>query len=114
MVTENARVLETVGLLRAGEVGRCGPLLTASHVSLRDDFEVSWPQADVAVEAAVAGGALGARMTGGGFGGSVIALVEERYGASVRASISDAFAGHGWPPPRFLDAWPSAGASRLR
>ena len=47
VVTENARVLETVGLLRAGEAGRCGPLLTASHASLRDDFEVSWPQADV-------------------------------------------------------------------
>ena len=114
VVTENARVLETVALLRLGEVDHCGPLLTASHASLRDDFEVSWPQADVAVEAAVAGGALGARMTGGGFGGSVIALVQERYGASVRASTSDAFAGHGWPPPRFLDAWPSAGASRLR
>ncbi len=114
VITENARVLETAGLLRAGQAGRCGPLLTASHVSLRDDFEVSWPQADVAVEAALAGGALGARMTGGGFGGSVIALVQERHGASVRVSTTDAFAGHGWPPPRFLDAWPSAGASRLR
>jgi galactokinase len=114
VVTENARVLDTVGLLRAGEAGRCGPLLTASHASLRDDFEVSWPQADVAVEAAIAGGALGARMTGGGFGGSVIALAEDRGDTSVRASTGDAFAGQGWPPPRFLDAQPSAGASRLR
>jgi galactokinase len=114
VVTENARVLDTVGLLRAGAAGRCGPLLTASHASLRNDFEVSWPQADVAVEAAIAGGALGARMTGGGFGGSVIALAEDGRSASVRVGISDAFAGHGWPPPRFLDAQPSAGASRLR
>ena len=114
VVTENARVLETVALLRAGDAGRCGPLLTASHASLRDDFEVSWPQADVAVEAAVAGGALGARMTGGGFGGSVIALVEDGASTGVRAATSDAFADHGWPPPRFLDALPSAGARRLR
>ena len=114
VVTENARVLETVRLLRADEAGRCGPLLTASHVSLRDDFEVSWPQADVAVEAAAAGGALGARMTGGGFGGSVIALAEAEQAAGVRVSTSGAFADRGWPPPRFLEAQPSAGASRLR
>jgi galactokinase len=114
VVTENARVLEVVRLLRAGEVGRCGPLLTASHVSLRDDFEVSWPQADVAVEAAVADGALGARMTGGGFGGSVIALADVGQAAGVRVAVSDAFAGQGWPPPRFLEAYPSAGARRLR
>jgi galactokinase len=68
----------------------------------------------VAVEAAIAGGALGARMTGGGFGGSVIALAEDRGDISVRASTGDAFAGQGWPPPRFLDAQPSAGVSRLR
>jgi galactokinase len=114
VVTENARVLETVSLLRAGEASRCGPLLTASHVSLRDDFEVSWPQADTAVEAATAGGALGARMTGGGFGGSVIALVETDRGADVRASVSRAFAAAAWAEPGFLDALPSAGARRLR
>jgi galactokinase len=113
VVTENARVLETVGLLRAGEAARIGPLLTASHASLRDDFEVSWPQADATVEAAVANGALGARMTGGGFGGSVIALAEAERSADVRAGISAAFAGQGWIPPRFVDALPSAGAHRL-
>jgi galactokinase len=114
VVTENARVLETSRLLRAGETGRCGPLLTASHVSLRDDFEVSWPQADVAVEAAVTSGALGARMTGGGFGGSVIALAEAGQAEDVRTAASAAFATRGWPPPRFLDAQPSDGARRLR
>jgi galactokinase len=114
VVTENARVLETVSLLRAGEAGRCGPLLTASHASLRDDFEVSWPQADAAVEAAIAGGALGARMTGGGFGGSVIALVETERSSDVRASISDAYDSARWQRPGFLEALPSAGARRLR
>jgi galactokinase len=114
VVSENARVLKTVGLLRAGEAARCGPLLTASHASLRDDFEVSWPQADATVEAAIGSGALGARMTGGGFGGSVIALVEASRGGDVQAGIEGAFAGQGWKPPRFLDALPSAGARRLR
>ena len=74
VVTENRRVLATVQLLRAGQPDRIGPLLTASHASLRDDFEVSWPEADAAVGTAVRAGALGARMTGGGFGGAVIAL----------------------------------------
>jgi galactokinase len=114
VVTENARVLETVGLLRAGEAARCGPVLTASHASLRDDFEVSWPQADASVEAAVAGGALGARMTGGGFGGSVIVLVEVARGGDVRTSIDEAFARRGWKQPRYLEALPSPGALRLR
>jgi galactokinase len=113
VVTENARVLETVGLLRVGEATRIGPLLTASHASLRDDFEISWPRADATVEAAIGSGALGARMTGGGFGGSVIALVPAPRGGDVRAGIQDAYATRGWEPPRFLDALPSAGAHRL-
>ena len=84
VVTDNQRVLEVVALLRAPpgpsadtyrEIGR---LLTQAHVSLRDDFEVSWPEADAAVEAAVAAGASGARMIGGGFGGSVLALYPRR------------------------------------
>jgi galactokinase len=113
VVTENTRVLETVGLLRVGEATRIGPLLTASHASLRDDFEISWPQADATVEAAVGSGALGARMTGGGFGGSVIALVPASRGGDVRVGIEDAYTARGWKPPRFLDALPSAGAHRL-
>jgi galactokinase len=114
VVTENARVLDLAGLLRAGEVTRCGPLLTASHASLRDDFEVSWPQADVAVEAATAAGALGARMTGGGFGGSVIALTPARRRAEVKAGVAGAYDRRGWRAPRFLEALPSPGARRLR
>ncbi len=112
--TENARVLQTVAVLRAGDPAQCGPLLTASHSSLRDDFEISWPQADAAVDAALAGGALGARMTGGGFGGSVIALSEAARADSVRAAVAGAYAGRGWPPPLFTEALPSPAARRLR
>jgi len=93
-------------------VAGLGPLLHDSHASLRDDFEVSWPQADVAAEAAEQAGALGARMVGGGFGGSVIALVPAEA-AVVHAAVRAAYAGHGWAPPTFLDAPPSAGARRI-
>jgi galactokinase len=113
VVTENARVLEAVELLRAGDIAGCGPLLTASHASLRDDFEVSWPEADLAVEAATTGGALGARMTGGGFGGSVIALTRTPRAADVRAGVEAAYDRRGWAAPRFLEALPSPGALRL-
>jgi galactokinase len=114
VITENGRVLATVALLRAGDIAGCGPLLSASHRSLRYDFEVSWPQADAAVDAAVAAGALGARMTGGGFGGSIIALARARTSPDVRAGVCDAFARRGWPQPGFLEALPSASALRLR
>jgi galactokinase len=113
VVSENARVLAAVELLRAGDLAGAGALLWASHDSLRDDFEVSWEQADVAVAAAREGGALGARMVGGGFGGSVIALVPGD-GAAARAAIGDAYAQRGWPAPQFLPAPPSSGARRLR
>ena len=113
VVTENQRVIETVALLRAGRLGEAGVLLAASHASLRDDFEISWPEADVTVTAAAGAGALGARMIGGGFGGSVIALVPAADSAGVRAGVSAEFGRRGWPPPQFLDARPSAGAHRL-
>jgi galactokinase len=114
VITENGRVLAAAGLLRGGDLAGCGPLLSASHRSLRYDFEVSWAQADEAVDAAVAAGALGARMTGGGFGGSVIALVGAPASPGVQAGVSDAFARRGWPRPGFLEALPSPGALRLR
>jgi len=113
ILTENQRVGRTVALLRAGDLAGIGPLLSASHRSLAGDFEVSWPQADAAVSAAERGGAAGARMVGGGFGGSVIALVPADT-AGVRAAVSGEFAARGWPAPRFLAAPPSAGAHRLR
>ncbi|HLI39324.1 MAG TPA: galactokinase [Streptosporangiaceae bacterium] len=120
VVADNQRVHAVAGLLRAGAAGdrstaaRVGALLTQSHCSLRDDFEVSWPEADMAVDAAVAEGALGARMIGGGFGGSVIALVPQPTVEQVTAGIGRVFAGRGWAAPGFLDAVPSDGAGRLR
>ena len=87
VVTENGRVLDVVDLLESGDVRAIGPLLTASHVSLRDDYEVSCRELDLVVDTALAAGALGARMTGGGFGGSAIALVEIRSVDHVRDAI---------------------------
>ncbi|MFI6791487.1 galactokinase [Nonomuraea sp. NPDC050383] len=112
VVTENHRVEALVGLLRAGAVTEIGALLNASHLSLRDQYEVSSPELDVAVEAALRGGARGARMTGGGFGGSAIALVAEERLDGVRESVSAAYAERGWRAPRFLPAVPSPGARR--
>jgi galactokinase len=113
VVTENRRVLDAAELLRAGRLDGIGPLLTASHASLRDDFEVSWPEADAAVEAALEAGALGARMTGGGFGGAVIALVPAEAAGDVTAAVTSRFAQHGWHSPAITSAEPSQGACRL-
>jgi len=113
VITENGRVGETVALLTGGDLAGVGPVLCASHASLRDDFEVSWPQADVAVDAAMGAGALGARMMGGGFGGSVLALAPAGQRA-VSAAITAEFARRGWAPPAFVQAVPSAGALRIR
>jgi galactokinase len=118
IVTDNQRVLQVVELLRAGpgrpetyrEIGR---LLTQAHESLRDDFEISWPEADATVTVALAAGALGARMIGGGFGGSVLALALADGSGPVRDAVTEAFAEHGWTEPDFLDADPSDSARRL-
>ena len=110
VVTENARVLATVELLRAGRLAGIGPLLTASHASLRDDFEVSAPELDTAVAAAVGAGALGARMTGGGFGGSAIALLPAARSAAVAGAVTAAAGQAGYPAPAIGPAVPSAGA----
>jgi galactokinase len=106
VVTEMRRVDQVL----AGDVG---PALTASHASLRDDFEVSCPELDVAVDAALEAGALGARMTGGGFGGSAIALVDGGQEADVRACLEEAFGRRGWTPPGFLSGAASGGARQL-
>jgi galactokinase len=112
VVTENQRVLAAVERLRSGRPADIGPLLTASHASLRDDFEVTVPELDAAVEAAIDAGALGARMTGGGFGGCVIALVPANLAPTVAGAVSDAFASRGFAPPTFVDATPADGARR--
>src|SRR5690606_22394834 len=113
VVTENARVLETVALLRAGRLREIGPLLTASHTSLRDDYEVSVPEVDTAVEAALSAGALGARITGGGYGGCVIALVESDRAEACAEAVRTAYAAAGFAPPAFFHAAPSPGARRV-
>ncbi|MCL6551241.1 MAG: galactokinase [Acidothermus cellulolyticus] len=99
VVTENERVRRTVELLRSGRLAEIGPLLLASHASLRDDYAVSTPELDAAVEAAIAGGAIGARLTGGGFGGSIIALAPRDRVPQVVAQIQAAFTNRGWKPP---------------
>jgi galactokinase len=119
VVTDNQRVRQVTGLLRASDGGdfhalsAVGTLLSQSHFSLRDDFQVSWPEADVTVEVAVDAGALGARMTGGGFGGSALALIPEADVDRVQDRIRAAFADRGWTEPEFLSAFPSDAAQRM-
>jgi galactokinase len=113
VVTENDRVLRSVRSLRPGRPRALGPLMSASHASLRDDYEVTVPQLDVAAEAAEAAGALGARMTGGGFGGCVLALVESGAEPAVREAVLRAYAGAGFGEPGFFAAVPSAGAHKV-
>jgi galactokinase len=110
VVSENRRVTQAAALLRAGRLAHCGPLLNASHASLRDDFEVSWPEADATVLAALSAGALGARMTGGGFGGSVLVLAPADLVSDVSAAISDAL---GEPAAPVLAVTPAAAARQL-
>ncbi|WP_461296435.1 galactokinase [Streptomyces harbinensis] len=113
VVTENHRVERVVALLDAGRVRDIGPLLAEGHASLRDDFEVSCPELDLAVQASASAGALGARMTGGGFGGSAIVLVEEDAAEAIGKAVSDAFAVAGHTAPRIFTAIPSPGARKL-
>jgi galactokinase len=125
VITDSARARAMAGVLldsadggldpaAAGDVYRSiGKSLTEGHASLRHDFEVSWPAADVAVDAAVAAGAYGAKMIGGGFGGSVLALMPAGQQPAVRAAVAAAFARRGWTEPNFLEAAPSPPARRL-
>ncbi|WP_030245766.1 galactokinase [Streptomyces sp. NRRL S-350] len=113
VVTENQRVAETIEHLDGGRIAALGPILTAGHASLRDDFRVSCAETDLAVEAAVAAGALGARMTGGGFGGSVIALVGAAEVEPVADAVRSAFRPAGFAEPVVFTAVPSAGARRV-
>jgi galactokinase len=113
VVTENQRVLDTVALLRAGKIHDVGALMTASHASMRDDFEITVAQVDTAVEVALATGAYGARMTGGGFGGCVLALVDADTAGSVERAVAEAYAQRGFTAPEAFVAVPGPGATRL-
>jgi galactokinase len=109
-VTEMKRVLDAVDALKKNNFGRLGELLNQSHRSLRDDYEVSCPELNLAVNTAVAQGALGARMVGGGFGGSAIALINTDQVKKCEQAISRAFSGASFKPPRFFTSLPSEGA----
>lgn len=117
---ENARVSASLDLLReasepgrAGRLAALGPLLGQSHASLRDDYEVTVPHLDVAAEAAQRAGALGARMVGGGFGGSVLALIQAPDREAVARAVAADYAARGWQAPRFFEALPGGGAARI-
>jgi galactokinase len=114
VVTENARVPEVVRILRDGADPRSiGPVLTAGHASLRDDFEISTAELDVCVDAALAAGAHGGRMVGGGFGGSVVLLVDRERSEAVASAVREAFGRHGFGAPRTFDVVPADGARRI-
>jgi galactokinase len=119
VISENQRVEQSLAILRGASRGApaglaaLGPLISASHASLRDDFEVSVAHLDVAAETAERAGALGARMVGGGFGGSVLALVAEERRRAVTDAVSAAYAERGWKAPRCFSALPGPGAARL-
>ncbi|MDQ0761417.1 galactokinase [Streptomyces canus] len=113
VVTEDERVEKTVALLESGETRAIGPVLVAGHASLRDDFRISCPELDLVVDTALASGALGARMTGGGFGGSAIVLAEAADVEPLTKAVQEAFAAAEFTAPRVFEAVPSAGARRL-
>jgi galactokinase len=113
VVTENDRVLQTVELLASQGPGAIGALLDASHVSMRDDFEISCPELDLAVDTSRANGAIGARMTGGGFGGAAIALTPLAAEQTVRTAVERAFSEAGYTAPDIFTVTPAAGAMRI-
>jgi len=113
IISEQGRVLEVVRLLEAARPDEVGPVLSSGHRSLRDDFEVSCAELDTVVDAALATGALGARMTGGGFGGSVVVLLELEAVAPVTLAVAEAFATRSYARPEVFEVAASAGASRV-
>ncbi len=112
VVTENARVEAAAAALRGGDWRSLGRLMDASHESLRVDYEVSCDELDVAVTALRGAGALGARMTGGGFGGSAIALLPARAVDTAREAVRHAFDRRGWSAPEAFEVQPSPGMRR--
>ncbi len=112
VITEIDRVRHAVAALRRGDLPELGNLFVLSHASLRDDYEVSCDELDVSVDAAMEAGALGARMTGGGFGGSSLALVPAARAQDVAYAIRSAFKDRGWTSPRTVEATAGSAARR--
>ena len=113
IVTENQRVLDVAAALAGDRWERVGELLTAAHVSYRDDFEASCPEVDVIVDTLLEQGALGARLTGGGFGGAAIALVRSDAVGAAMAAVAGAYESRGYEPATMFTVMPSAGAQRI-
>lgn len=109
-VSEMQRVLDCVEALSKSDFVRVGELINQSHASLRDDYTVSCPELDTAVDASLAAGALGARMVGGGFGGSAIALIQASKTTETIRAVEKAFADKKFKAPRFFTSLPSQGA----
>ena len=112
IVTEDQRVLDTVRTLREQGPRAIGDLLVASHESMRDDFEISVPELDLAVATAMANGAVGARMTGGGFGGAAIAVVDREARETIATAVTAAFADAGFREPTVFTVHAAQGARR--
>ncbi len=112
-VTEMQRVLDCVDALGNSDFEKVGTLINQSHASLRDDYTVSCPELDTAVDAALSAGALGSRMVGGGFGGSAIALIQASNTTETIKAIEKAFSAKGFKAPRFFTSLPSQGAELI-
>ena len=112
VVTENERVTKTVELLSSSGPKSIGHLMNESHVSMRDDFQISITELDVAVETAISQGAVGARLTGGGFGGAAIALIDAGKVASLSAAVLDKFRVQGFEKPEIFTVTADEGAKR--
>lgn len=112
VTTEVARVREGATVLASRDWPRLGELFTASHASLRDNFEVSSDELDTVVETALRAGALGARMTGAGFGGSAVALLPQRRVTALETAVRGAFAAAGWREPTVFAVTPASGAHK--
>ena len=112
VVTENRRVQDAVESLKKGDLARLGELLLQSHASMRDDFEISVVELDTAVELAMEVGAVGARMTGGGFGGAAIAIIDESKMELLREHCKAIFAKKGFAEPNVFSVAPSEGARK--
>ena len=113
IVTENQRVLDVAKALSQDRWQRVGELLNAAHESYRDDFEASCPEVDVAVGALLDAGAIGARLTGGGFGGAAISLVPNDLVSTAVAAVESAYESRGYQPATIFTVVPSAGARRI-
>ena len=110
VITENARVLEAVQALQRQDFGTFGQLMYASHRSLRDDYEVSTPELDAFVEIALQSSALGARLTGAGFGGCAIALIRSEDAGALVLNVRHCFEAGGFTRPEFFSFQPATGA----